>query len=145
MTAFEFTKNEDGTVPLDQAIREALGAASVAWSDGTRGEFQEARVRQIAEALEDRVAQEILTVEEQYTGGATEMNTLAANAVNGLRRAADAVDAMPQGLRLRVPLLNTLTYSTDQLRREADHIESTVLLVEQATKEPDGNEQTKSE
>lgn len=49
---FEFDLEEDGTLPLETAVFQALGAASVCWDsmDGT-GVFQSERAKEIGDAL----------------------------------------------------------------------------------------------
>lgn len=50
--AFTFYHEHDGSLSLSSAVHQAIGAASVCWEnmEGT-GIFQEARAREIADAL----------------------------------------------------------------------------------------------
>lgn len=52
MGKFEFYREYDGSLPLESAVFQALGAASVCWEsmEGT-GIFQSDRAKEIGEAL----------------------------------------------------------------------------------------------
>lgn len=58
MAKFEFLPEHDGTVPIESAVFQALGAASVCWEEmsGT-GTFQSDRAKEIGEALIERIRQ----------------------------------------------------------------------------------------
>ena len=52
MGDFNFQPNHDGTLTLKEAVRQALGAASVCWSNVSgAGTFQSERCSDIADAL----------------------------------------------------------------------------------------------
>lgn len=55
-SSFEFTPEHDGTLSLESAIYQALGAASMCWErmDGT-GVFQSNRAKEIGDALLKKV------------------------------------------------------------------------------------------
>lgn len=59
MSAFEFSPEHDGTVPLSTAVFQALGAASVCWEsmDGT-GVFDSTRAKEIGDALLEVIMRE---------------------------------------------------------------------------------------
>lgn len=48
---FEFTREDDGSLPLKTAVFQALGAASVCWDGVPSGIFREDRAKEIGEAL----------------------------------------------------------------------------------------------
>lgn len=56
---FEFTLDEDGSLGLESAVAQAVGAASVCWEsmEGT-GVFQEDRATEIVKALMARIYRE---------------------------------------------------------------------------------------
>lgn len=58
-TPFEFAREEDGTLSLDAAVFQALGAASVCWEGGTRGLFMEQRATEIGRALLDEIQERL--------------------------------------------------------------------------------------
>lgn len=52
MGKFEFVPEHDGTVPVETAVYQALGAASVCWEDMTHaGVFDSDKAKEIGEAL----------------------------------------------------------------------------------------------
>lgn len=46
-------------VTLEEAVYQAVGAASVCWSDGTNGVFEDGKARNVAEQLLERIKQEV--------------------------------------------------------------------------------------
>lgn len=54
-TPFAFQPDEDGTLSLEGAVFQALGAASTCWSETTGGVFDSTRARTIGDALVERV------------------------------------------------------------------------------------------
>jgi len=52
---FEFQTEEDGTLSLEAAVYQAIGAASVCWDDVPHGLFNSDRAKTIAEALMQRI------------------------------------------------------------------------------------------
>lgn len=48
---FSFQLNEDGKLPLESAVFQALGAASMCWSETPKGIFDSTRAKEIGEAL----------------------------------------------------------------------------------------------
>lgn len=49
--AFEFTREEDGSLSKESAIFQALGAASLCWSESPKGIFDSTRAKEIGDAL----------------------------------------------------------------------------------------------
>ncbi len=53
---FEFIPERDGSIPLETAVFQALGAASACWANlEGAGVFQSERAKEIGEALIDHV------------------------------------------------------------------------------------------
>lgn len=48
---FKFHPEHDGTISLESAVFQALGYASVCWSEGPRGVFESDRAKDAGEAL----------------------------------------------------------------------------------------------
>lgn len=48
---FEFTLDEDGTLSLESAVFQALGYASVCWSEPPRGVFESERAKEAGDKL----------------------------------------------------------------------------------------------
>lgn len=48
---FEFHREDDGTISLASAVFQALGAASVCWSNPPTGIFESDRAKEIGEKL----------------------------------------------------------------------------------------------
>lgn len=48
---FRFVPDHDGTLDLESAVHQALGAASVCWTEPPRGIFDSDRAREIGQAL----------------------------------------------------------------------------------------------
>ena len=51
MEGFKFQHEADGSLSLESAVYQALGYASVCWSEGTRGIFEEGNARDAATQL----------------------------------------------------------------------------------------------
>lgn len=51
------------SVSLAEAVYQAVGAASVCWSDGTNGVFEDGKARRVAEQLLDRIKQEYVEID----------------------------------------------------------------------------------
>lgn len=48
---FEFTREYDGSLPLETAVFQALGAVSMCWSETPSGVFDSTRAREIGDKL----------------------------------------------------------------------------------------------
>jgi hypothetical protein len=48
---FEFTRGHDGSLPVESAVFQALGAASMCWSETPKGIFDSTRVKEIGDKL----------------------------------------------------------------------------------------------
>lgn len=48
---FEFTREEDGSLSKESAIFQALGAASMCWSESPKGIFDSTKAKEIGDAL----------------------------------------------------------------------------------------------
>lgn len=64
---FEFYPEEDGSLSLESAVYQALGAASTAWDGVPKGVFKEDFAREIAKALLKRIEMEPVTLGKATT------------------------------------------------------------------------------
>lgn len=51
MSGFEFTREEDGSLSLESAVYQSLGAASTCWSEMPTGIFDSTRAHEIGVKL----------------------------------------------------------------------------------------------
>jgi hypothetical protein len=59
LSAFVFQPDEDGSISLESAVFQALGAASMCWENLSRtGIFQAERAREIGDALLERIKED---------------------------------------------------------------------------------------
>lgn len=70
--SFDFQVGENGELTLEEAVFQALGAASVCWSESPTGEFDSER----AKAIGDRLVGWINTHVEQVQTGSPQQGAL---------------------------------------------------------------------
>ena len=56
MSAFRFTPDEDGTLTIHSAVFQALGYASMCWSETPKGTFESESAAEAGHALCDLLA-----------------------------------------------------------------------------------------
>lgn len=54
---FEFQREEDGSLSLESAVFQALGAASMCWDETPKGVFDSTRAKEIGDSLVEFINQ----------------------------------------------------------------------------------------
>lgn len=61
---FEFTRNQDGSLPIREAIGQAIGAGSMCWDPRPTGAFDSETASDISKALEKEMVKEFLSIND---------------------------------------------------------------------------------
>jgi len=60
---FEFTRDPNGSLDIESAVFQALGAASMCWSQTPKGVFESTWAKQIGERLLEEINRKVLEAE----------------------------------------------------------------------------------